>query len=103
VFFGCSFAVSYEITTRQWGKVVAHIPALQGRVDLWRVGMLRLFRVVVAQPTLLSVESANDKRLDEFFDLFSGCIDEVVFIHDYEKAYPFRQDMQTLLSRGVFV
>jgi hypothetical protein len=95
--------MSYETNTKLWGKVVAHLQSMEERVNLCRAGMLRLFRAVVANPTILSVESANDRRLDEFFDYFSSCIDEKVFIHDYEKAFPFRSDMQALLSRGIFV
>lgn len=96
-------ANSYEVNTKRWGKVVANMRGIEERVSLFRAAMLRLFRAVLATPTILRVESANDTRLDEFFDCFASCLDEKVFIHDYEKAFPFRNDMHSLLSRGIFM
>jgi len=96
-------ANSYEINSRRWGKVVANMEGIEKRVSLFRAAMLGLFRAILVTPTILRVESANDTRLDEFFSCFANCLDEKVFIHDYERAFPFKNDMHSLLSRGIFM
>lgn len=97
-------STSYEQNTKRWGKVVSQLPNLEDTVNLCRAAILRLYRFVLITPTILAIESANDnKRLDEFFEYFSNSIDDIIFIHDYEKSFPFKADMQSLLSKGIFM
>lgn len=76
---------------------------LEDRVTLLRMLIIRLFRVALANPTILEATSSNDKRIDEFFETLTNCLDEKMFIRDYEKTYPFKQDINALLSRGIFM
>lgn len=70
---------------------------------LLRILLIRLFRVGLANSTIMQVTASNDQRIDEYFEVLTNCLDEKTFIRDYEKTYPFKQDVNSMLSRGVFM
>jgi hypothetical protein len=96
-------AISYDVNTRVWGRIISLQPNLANSVAMIRSAILKLYRHILVTPTLNSVEAGNDKRLDDYFEIFANSIDEKIFIHDYEKNFPFRVDMGKILSRGIFV
>lgn len=57
----------------------------------------------LANSTIMQVTASNDQRIDEYFEVLTNCLDEKTFIRDYEKTYPFKQDVNSMLSRGVFM
>ncbi|ODN01545.1 Activating signal cointegrator 1 complex subunit 2, partial [Orchesella cincta] len=97
-------AATYEPQCcKLWSKASYHLPSLEERVMVLRMLIIRLYRVTLVSATLQQVSSSNDQRIDEFFEVLTNCLDEKTFIRDYEKAYPFKQDINDLLSRGVFI
>lgn len=97
-------AVTYEPNCcKLWNQVSSHLPMLEQRAMLLRILLIKLFRVGLADSTIFQVTASNDQRIDEYFEVLTNCLDEKTFIRDYEKTFPFKEDINTLLSRGIFM
>lgn len=77
---------------------------LKHRLDVIRIEILKLFRIIIYEPILTiqenlsMIEEAEVKeRVDEYLNLLTLAISEKEFITDYDQFYPVKLDL-TILS-----
>ncbi|XP_017787994.1 PREDICTED: activating signal cointegrator 1 complex subunit 2 [Habropoda laboriosa] len=78
---------------------------LKHRLDVTRIEILNLFRIILYEPilniqeNLSTIKEAEIKeRVDEYFNLLTIAIAEKEFITDYDQFYPVETDMRVLLN-----
>ncbi|XP_050591798.1 activating signal cointegrator 1 complex subunit 2 [Bombus affinis] len=77
---------------------------LKHRLDVIRIEILKLFRIIIYEPILTIQENLNmikeaevKERVDEYLNLLTLAISEKEFITDYDQFYPVKLDL-TILS-----
>lgn len=78
---------------------------LKHRLDVTRVEMLNLYRIITYEPILHIQEKLNTitegeirKYIDEYLDLLMNAISEKEFIMDYHQFYPIDLDLATITN-----
>ncbi|XP_029169815.1 activating signal cointegrator 1 complex subunit 2 [Nylanderia fulva] len=76
---------------------------LKHRLDVTRVEMLSLYRIIVYEPILniqenMIMESEIRNCIDEYLNLLMNAISEKEFIIDYHEFYPINTDLETISS-----
>ncbi|XP_012139377.1 activating signal cointegrator 1 complex subunit 2 isoform X2 [Megachile rotundata] len=76
---------------------------LKLRLDVTRIELINLYRVIIYEPILDIQENVNTitetevhKRVDDYCILLNDAISEKEFITDYDRFYPVQVDLETL-------
>ncbi|XP_043524860.1 activating signal cointegrator 1 complex subunit 2 [Frieseomelitta varia] len=103
----------YESTIPEMYKILKNLACndenmpkyveLKHRLDVTRIEILNLFRIIIYEPILNIQENLNTikeaevkERVDEYFNLLSNAISEKEFITDYDQFYPVKSDLTVL-------
>ncbi|KAK9307142.1 hypothetical protein QLX08_002463 [Tetragonisca angustula] len=103
----------YESTIPEMYKILKNLACndenmpkyveLKHRLDVTRIEILNLFRIIIYEPILNIQENLNTikdaevkEQVDEYFNLLSNAISEKEFITDYDQFYPVKSDLTVL-------
>nr|XP_034180184.1 activating signal cointegrator 1 complex subunit 2 [Osmia lignaria] len=78
---------------------------LKHRLDVTRIELLNLYRVIIYEPVLNTQENLNTiseaeikERMDDYINLLANASSEKEFITDYDRFYPVQRDLMMLLN-----